>query len=487
MEEKVQEAKIIQTDVDQKDGQTKCPKCGATEISLNVKTGKLRCHFCRHEFEAEKVEELDIALDELDGEVMGSGATDITGENDIVTLKCDSCGAEVVIDTLTAQNARCHWCRNTLSINKQIPNGSVPDVVLPFSITKEEAKASINAFVNKRKFFANTKFKNEFTSENVMGVYYPYMIVDANTHVSLKGKGEHLVRQYTVGKDDNKKTYYDADEYYIEREFDLMIDNLSVESSSDKLNNSNKNKTNNIINSIMPFDVDNAVKWDANYITGYTSEKRDVNIDQLRGHVNNQTRDIAVFSANDSLGFYDRGVKWESEEIDIEGQKWESAYLPIWLYSYQEKKGSRNLLHYVAVNGRTKETMGSVPINFMKLFLFSILVEIITFFVYISVEVENGEIMFLSGVVYFALMYARYRNAGARHYHELETTTELTNMRKENQFIRSKTRMRNSSMNGANNKEVRGSYNGADAITSVINSSETLKDIKEGIDKLENQ
>ena len=47
------EVKIVQTDIDSKDGQNKCPKCGATDISLNVNTGKLRCNFCRHEFEPE--------------------------------------------------------------------------------------------------------------------------------------------------------------------------------------------------------------------------------------------------------------------------------------------------------------------------------------------------------------------------------------------------------------------------------------------------
>ena len=49
-------------------------------------------------------------------------------------------------------------------------NGAVPDVVLPFRITKDEAKSSIENFVGKRKFFANKQFKNEFSIENVMGV-----------------------------------------------------------------------------------------------------------------------------------------------------------------------------------------------------------------------------------------------------------------------------------------------------------------------------
>ena len=68
---------------------------------------------------------------------------------DIMTLKCSSCGAEVVIDTASATQARCHWCRNTLSINEQIPNGAIPDAVLPFKISKEEARTQIESFVKK--------------------------------------------------------------------------------------------------------------------------------------------------------------------------------------------------------------------------------------------------------------------------------------------------------------------------------------------------
>ena len=197
-----------------KDGQTKCPKCGATDISLNVKNGKLRCNFCRHEFEPQKLETEEKDLSKLKGETVGSGATDIVAStDDMLTFKCSSCGAEVVIDTASSVQARCHWCRNTLSLNEQIPNGAVPDTVLPFKITRDEAKASIEEFVGKRKFYAHPKFRKEFTSENVMGVYLPYMIVDANTHASFVGQGEHETRRYTVRRGDRDVTYYDADLY----------------------------------------------------------------------------------------------------------------------------------------------------------------------------------------------------------------------------------------------------------------------------------
>jgi hypothetical protein len=44
-------------------------------------------------------------------------------------------------------------------------------------------------------------------------------------------------------------------------------------------------------------------------------------------------------------------------------------YLPVWLYSYQEPGGKGSMLHYIAVNGRTGETMGSVPVQQWKLLL----------------------------------------------------------------------------------------------------------------------
>ena len=456
-----EEPKIIQTNAGAKDGQNKCPKCGSTDISLNPNTGKLRCNFCRHEFDPEKITGMETDLHKLNGEVIGSGAQDIISDvDDVLTLKCSSCGAEVVIDTSELTQARCHWCRNTLSINEQIPNGSVPDVVLPFKLKKDEAKAEIEIFVGSRRFFAHPQFKKEFTTKNVMGVYLPYMVVDVNGHSKLSGQGEHLVRRYTRGTDDNKTTYYDADLYDVEREFDILIDGLTIESSSDKLNNKSTNKTNNIINSIMPFDTENSAKWNANYLKGYTSEKRDTNVEQLKGIIGEQAKDIARFQSNKTLTQYDRGVKWVTEELNIKGQQWKAAYLPVWLYSYQEvKSGGDKLLHYVAVNARTKETMGSIPINIPKLLGVSAIVEVIGIIIAIFLALTFTDQDYtwafaLSGIIFFAYYYYRYRNTDARHYHESETKATMENVQKSDKFVRQLTGLRNSKMNGANNRSV---------------------------------
>ena len=454
------EATVIKTDVGAKDGQTKCPKCGATDISLNTKNGKLRCNFCRYEFEPEKFDSMETEISNLQGEVVGSGASDIIADtNDMVTFKCSSCGAEVVVDTSQATQARCHWCRNTLSVNQQIPNGAVPDTVLPFKISKKEAKESIEQFVGKRKFYAHPQFRREFTTENVMGVYLPYMIVDANAHANLQGQGEVETKRWTEKRGDTYRTYYDADVYDIERDFDLTIEGLTVESSKDKLDRSGKTKTNNIINSIMPFDTENCVKWDSNYIKGYTSEKRDTNVEELKELVEAQSKDIARFTANKTITKYDRGVRWDSERLEVKGQQWKSAYLPVWLYSYQEKKGNESLLHYVAVNARTKETMGSVPIHMPKLFGMSALVELLGIIAMMFTMSEDRYwpwLFLLSGFIYFWIIYSKYRNTGARHNYETETKTDMKNLREQDRFIVKRTRLDSSTMEGANNKKITG-------------------------------
>ena len=447
---------VVKTDEGSNNGQNKCPKCGSTDISVNSINGHLRCNFCRYEFELEKITGMQEDISKLTGQVMTSGTQDIVADaNDIVTLKCSSCGAEVVIDTASAVQARCHWCRNTLSINEQIPNGSIPDVVLPFAVSKEDAKSQIEKFVGKRKFFAHPKFTKEFTTENIMGVYFPYMVIDVNAHSTLIGQGEHKVRQYTRKEGDKNVTYYDAELYNVERDFDIAIEGLTVESSIDKLDKQAKDKTTNVINAIMPFDIENCVKYNATYLKGYNSEKRDTNVEQLKPLAESQAKDIAKFAANDTLKDYDRGVAWSTEQITIKGEQWKAAYFPVWLYSYQQEKGDKKILHYVAVNARTKETMGSVPIYMPKLIGISAIVEIFGILAMLYVDSDYSWLFLFVGLIYFLIMFNKYRNKDARHKYESETKKEMSNVKAKDALVEIRKGLTNSRIKGANNTTIR--------------------------------
>ncbi len=352
-----------------KDGLNRCPKCGSTDIRQKPGSDLLVCQYCRHEWQGERVEEefgLGIGIDQLTGTVIASGARDIAADAaSMMTFKCPGCGAEVTVNTENAMTARCHWCRHVFGVNEQIPNGAVPDAVLPFHIRKDDAVARIRQFVDKRRLFALKAFKEQFTPENVVGVYLPYMIVDGNSSADVSGQAEIETRQYTS----DKKTYYDADVYKVERHVDFTVDDLPLESSKARGNLDTRTNTNNIINTILPFDTRNAVKWNASYLAGLSTEKRDLDVEQLRPHLEDELLSIARAQVQKSVDRYDRGVRWETERLSVHGTRWVSMYLPVWLYSYHQPGPNGGLLHYIAVNGRTGETMGSVPVQQWKLLL----------------------------------------------------------------------------------------------------------------------
>lgn len=355
-----------------RDGLNHCPKCGSTEIQHRSGSDKLICLFCRHEWVGTRVEDefgLGEGIDDLRGTVIASGAKTIQADvSSLRTFKCGGCGAEVVINTENAMTARCHWCRHVLGVNEQIDNGAVPDAVLPFHIKKDDAVARIRQFVGKRQVFALKAFKEEFSPENVLGVYLPYMVVDAKASAQVAGFGEVETRRYTRGEGKDQKTYFDADVYQLQRHVDFTVDDLTMESSAQRGNLDTKANTNNIINTILPFDTKNAVKWNASYLAGYTSEKRDRDVGHLHPQLEDQLLSIARAQVQSSVRQYGRGVRWEQERIDVHGTRWVAMYLPVWLYSYQEPGSGRGgMLHYIAVNGRTGETMGSVPVQQWKL------------------------------------------------------------------------------------------------------------------------
>lgn len=354
-----------------RDGVNRCPKCGATEVRQRVGSERLVCLYCRHEWAPARVEEafgLGEGIAELRGTQVASGARDIAADAESLrSYKCAGCGAEVVINTATALTARCHWCRHVLGVNEQIDNGAVPDAVLPFRIGKDDAVARIRQFVDRRRLFALDAFKAGFTPENVLGVYLPYMVVDARGSADAAGFGEIETRRYTREEGKNKVTYYDADVYRVRRHVDFTVDDLTLESSARRGDLDIRSNTHNVINTILPFDTKNAVQWNASYLVGYTSERRDRDVQHLMPRLHEQMLSIARARMQPSVQRYDRGVRWEQERIDLQGTRWVAMYLPVWLYAYHEPGSGGGLRHYIAVNGRTGETMGSVPVQKWKL------------------------------------------------------------------------------------------------------------------------
>ena len=442
-----------------KNGQFKCPNCGASNLHYDINKERLICEYCNEEFDKNIIEDKKNPQS-LDNEVRGNATKDIdNNSSDLVTIKCDGCCAEVVVNTRENLNVRCHWCGSDLSVNKQVDNGIIPDEILPFKITKEKALENINKYAYSKLSFTTSDFRNGLNLENIRGVYFPYLIFDTNAHGNFKGVGEHNIRTYSI----DDETYYDVDVYNVEREFDLYIDDLTIESNFERLNKYNLMQKNNVINAIMPFDTENCVKFNANYLKDFTSEKRDVDIKNVENRIDVEVKDIARIRLNNSLGNYDRGVSWESENIEYNGKQWISAYLPVWLYSYQDKK---KVIHYVAVNGRTGETVGSIPLDNAKLWLvisiifFSFVVlGIISAFFFIPLLFLFVGVGFLVAISLFIVEDYKYSNSvWIRHNYEYETKNNLKYTNSVDEKIETKKKVRFQFINNRNNNKINGEY-----------------------------
>lgn len=131
-----------------------------------------------------------------------------------------------------------------------------------------------------------------------------------------------------------------------------------------------------------------------------------------------------------------------------------------------------------------------------KLFGVSALVEVLGILAMMFVDFDYNWLFLLSGFIYFIIMFTRYRNSNARHTYERDTKTNMSNLRKVDNFIQSKKGLTNATMNGANNKRVNGQTAsskvfdslsgqniGNSVINSVTNSSPLAGFIKDSIDK----
>jgi hypothetical protein len=155
--------------------------------------------------------------------------------------------------------------------------------------------------------------------------------------------------------------------------------------------------------------------------------------------------------------------------LEIKGTSWKAAYLPVWLYSYLQDDGKTKLLHYVAVNARTGETMGSVPINRTKLLLIAAIIEAIgvvigTYWIFFWLGVDTdddnpwlaGLIGYTPGFIFYWIKMSKYRNMNARHVHEKETKATVKNLKKTDNLREHRKGLRNSRIAGENDSEVKG-------------------------------
>lgn len=344
-------------------GVNRCSHCGASDVSFDGSW--LVCAYCQHRWNTAVIaDELHLSegIENLVGTSVLAGAHDIDTSS-LVTVECTGCGANVTINSETSLRVTCHWCRHTLSLNNPIDNGAVPDAILPLYVTRADALERMQRYVGVRTKYASDEFTSDFAAGHIYAVYLPYLVVDGNVTVRLEGRA-WIQQGSSVTSENSHLEKFKTDEYAVLRETDLLVDDLAIEARSTRSRRAAAVATTNIINAIQPFDVGSAVRFDAHYITeGITFERRDLDVSSATADAAHLFATLARGYVNQTLTQYTGGVRWESEHTAIKGSRWLSILLPVWLYAFEEATEDGPMMHYIAVNGRTGKTEGSVPVN----------------------------------------------------------------------------------------------------------------------------
>ena len=168
-----------------------CPACTGP-LHFDGASGKLVCDFCGSSYDTAEIEAM-YAQKEAAAETAAQNKEapppdSVWSENEAAGLRsysCLSCGAELICDETTAATS-CPYCGNPTVIAGQFSGMQRPELVLPFVLDKNAAKAALKKYYRGKRFLPNA-FSSQNHIEEIKGVYVPFWLFDANA----SGSGQY--------------------------------------------------------------------------------------------------------------------------------------------------------------------------------------------------------------------------------------------------------------------------------------------------------
>lgn len=366
----------------------KCPNCDGP-LLFDPKDQNFHCEYCLsrfsvtdiEKFEAEKSEKNQENLnvnsklrdDKSEDKLTASAtepsptheqqATDTqkTASDDTVMelFNCPSCGAEIVTEATTAATY-CYYCHNPVVLAGRLSGDFLPESVLPFSIEKEEAIESFLNWAQKKKFIPKDFF-DKSQVEKLTGVYFPYWIVDADLSGDLSANA-NSISVWRVGDYE----YTQTKKFKLYRKGKMSLTALVK-------NALQKNAKVKMVESVQPFPLENSQPFHSQFLAGFQAEKRDIEMNELEPELTSELKSYANELLEDTISGYSTIYNKQSQ-LRIDEKKQRYVLLPVWLVTYNNQKGvtDNTKPYYYAMNGVTGKVSGKLPINTLKLTLFSL-------------------------------------------------------------------------------------------------------------------
>lgn len=365
------------------DVQLKCPSCGAP-INFDVPSGKMKCSFCGASFTVEEVNqfngisqanaELDAAHAKQAGTTgaTGGAGTATTPETQISTtpaegqpgwveppptyldeatgqqmaqFQCNSCGGEI-IGSPDMVSARCPWCNNNFVATGQLTSTRVPDRMIPFAMTKEQALEAFKANMKGLKLIPR-EFK-QVSVDDIQGVYVPYWLYDA----TVAGEGNFSCENLRTWTDSDYE-YTQHQEYQVYRSANVAFLDVPVAGTT--------KVTDKLTESIEPFDYTKSVAFSPAYLTGFMTNKYDVEAQDANPRALERMKKSTEEVLRNSISGYDT-VSTVNTSIQPAFGELEYVFLPMWLMNVKFQHKNYNY----AMNGQTGKFVGTFPVSERK-------------------------------------------------------------------------------------------------------------------------
>ncbi|MBQ7810059.1 MAG: hypothetical protein IJ346_03740 [Clostridia bacterium] len=335
----------------------KCPCCGGA-IEFNTTAQKMKCPYCDTEFEMEALREYDQVLqddapDEMNWET--NAGCEWQGEDEnFVTYICQSCAGEIICDKTTAATS-CPYCGNPVVMSGNLSGVLKPDYIIPFKFDKNAAKNGYFNHIKGKKLLPKI-FKDANHIDEIKGMYVPVWLFDAGADANIRYRATR-VRHWS----DSNYNYTETKYYAILRGGNIAFERVPVD-GSEKMDDA-------LMESIEPYNFNEAVDFQTAYMAGYLADKYDVTAEESIGRANQRIKTSTEQAFRSTVQGYTT-VMAENSNIRLNNGKAKYALYPVWILNttYEGKK------YTFAMNGQTGKFVGDLPcdMGLFRKYLFTI-------------------------------------------------------------------------------------------------------------------
>lgn len=323
----------------------KCPCCGGA-VNFDVSSQNLKCPYCDTEFDiaalqqAEQNAAMAGAADNVNWSTQSNGWS--AGETDGISVYiCNSCAGEIIADATTGATT-CPYCGNQVVMQGQFSGALRPDLVIPFKFDKKAAKEALKKHIATKKFVPKL-FKSDNKLEEIKGVYVPHWLFSGDAFSNAGFRATKI-----LAWSDSENNYVQTSYYDIYRSGSLRFENIPVDGST--------KMPDDLMESIEPFNINDAVDFNTAYLAGYLADKYDVTVDDSYSRANERVKQSTSDALKGTIEGYDT-IEVINVNMNIANGNYKYALYPVWLLT--SKWNGKN--YTFAMNGQTGKMTGDIP------------------------------------------------------------------------------------------------------------------------------